>query len=284
MYTGDLLDHHSLEISNLPSTVKELYVDDILGTEKSLMRFQDLGAVHVYMFVDIIKESFYKVPNIYNILTTFKNLKVLSGISSRYSYLSRARYHNDIIDPEPGLSLHELMDFETLHFSKLSTNQFLDIWDFEKRILIALLSEMRIDHLIIPRLSHTTCQNLIFSRKDILRMSTLNIFQVSTEVLENAYDVVHPWPELRYLKKLQRIIISPGTALNLIYLHHLFTFNAIQIGDYGEKISVSDINVLQKLLKEKIDCPKKSIWEQYDIWTFTMYDDITIFLNNGTIE
>ena len=111
-------------------------------------------------------------------------------------------------------------------------------------------------------------------------MSEMNIYEISTEVLENAFQGFHPWVEMKYLKKLKRLIIHPGTALNLIYLNHLFNFYAVKFGDFGDKIYVTDIYILQELIKEKIPCPHKNVWERENIWTLTYFDDITIFLNN----
>ena len=284
-FIGDVLDHDRLRIEDIPSSVQEIYIDDLVQDEHQLMKFQDVrSTVEIYMYADVIKESFFKVPKIFHILRTFKNFKVLTGVSSRSVYLSSVRRGDDILRLpgllEPGLSLAELTDFESFHFSELSFDQFYEIWDFEKTILIMMLAEMKIDTFYIPRLSSSTFQNILLNRKDILRMSEMNIYEISTEVLENAFQGFHPWVEMKYLKKLQRLIISPGTALNLIYLNHLFNFYAVKFGDFGEKIYVSDIYILQQLIKEKIPCPHKNVWERENIWTLTYFDDITIFLNN----
>ena len=284
-FTGDVIDHDRLRIEDLPSSVQEIFIDDLVKDEHELLKFQDVrSTTEIYMYADVIKESFYKVPKIFDILRTFKNFKVLTGISSRSVYLSSVLHRDDIlrlpIILEPGLSIAELTDFESFHFSELSFDQFYDIWDFEKTILIMMLAEMQIDRFFIPRLSSSTFQNILLNRKDICRMSEMNIFEISTEVLENAFQGCHPWAEMKFLKKLQRLIISPGTALNLIYLNHLFKFYAVKFGDFEEKIYVSDIHTLQQLIKDKIQCPHKDVWERENIWTLTIFDDITIFLDN----
>ena len=271
LYTGDLINHHSFEIENLPKTIQELYVDDLILSEKSLNRFKNLS-IKVYLFTDIIKDSYCSVPNIYDILGTFNNLKVLTGISSRYN--------NDTITK--GLHIYDLKDLRTLHFSELSTDQFSDIWEFEKKILIDILVETRIDTFHIPRIN-SNCQNLTFSREDIKRMRTLNIDEICTEVLENTFTTIHPWPEMQELKTLQRLIISPGTFLNLRYLQQHLKFNAVKIGDSGSKFPVSEIETLRNYIVHETGTPHISFsfsGTDWDIWTFLLYTDITIYLSS----
>ena len=266
MYSSDICDSFDFNPTDLPTTCRVYYIDEVIEDINEVARFQHYPNIHLIIFTDILLKSRYSIFTFYQLTQ-----QLMCSVS-----LTTGRYSDENNPISPNLTLPELIRMKDFQFYKLNSDQLQYIVARKKQQFLQWLSGTNIQEIHFTRFQRN-CVGLKFSREDIITMKELNIITISSRVLEGTKSArtcdENPWPELKHIKSLKTIHLASYSVLNLYNLSK-FPFYGIKFG--MEILVVNDITTLRELLDDR----NWACWiiSEGPAWIYRLLVPVQIFL------